>query len=64
MDGLFDLEGFFFSSAATQKDGKVNTKVQYILECKIQSAPQQTKNKTILLFNINLPIYLPQPCLK
>jgi hypothetical protein len=57
MDGLFDLEGFFFSSAATQKDGKVNTKVQYILECK-------TKNKTILLFNITLPIYLPQPCLK
>lgn len=26
MDGLFDLDGFFFSSAARQEDGKVNTK--------------------------------------
>lgn len=51
MDGLFDLEGFFFSSAARQEDGKVTTKEQYptkfknILECKMQSAPQTNTKK-------------------
>lgn len=28
MDGLFDVEGFLFSSAARQEDGEVNTKEQ------------------------------------